>query len=131
MKIKSLLLVLLIFAFILSACSPAQAAIQRLVELPGTLVLLIESAVAFLVGWIFATVGQKLPWFVKLFGKYADDIAYAISGSVLLALQTWLNMIPPAWETVGNLALALIVAVLAALQVFRMLGRASVKTFRP
>jgi hypothetical protein len=39
-------------------------------------------------------------------------------------------LIPAQWETPANLFLAFIVAVLAALQVFRLLGKRGVKTFR-
>jgi hypothetical protein len=84
----------------------------------------------FVVGWVFTQIGMRLPWFVKLFGQYADEIAFAISGALIGVIQTWLNLIPPAWEGVGNLVMALIVAVLAALQVFRLFGKAGVKSFR-
>ena len=130
MKNKSILFILLaIFALILSACA-APAMLQRVVELPNALVLLIEAGFVFMVGWAFAAIGQRLPWFTKLFGQYSDEIAYALSGAVIGAIQSWLNLIPPQWETVGNLALGLIVAVLAALQVFRLLGKTGMRAFR-
>jgi hypothetical protein len=45
-------------------------------------------------------------------------------------IQNALNLIPPGWEAVGSMALALIVAVLAAIGLFRSLGKAGVKSFR-
>jgi hypothetical protein len=67
---------------------------------------------------------------VKLFGQYADEIAMALSGALIGVIQNVLNLIPPEWEGVGNAAMALIVAVLAAIGLFRSLGKAGVKSFR-
>lgn len=120
---------LLAAVFSLAACAPAAVA-QRVVQLPEPLQLAITAFCVFVVGWIFAQIGAALPWFVKLFGQYQDEIAFALAGAVITLLQGWLNMIPPAWEEVGTIALALVVAVLSALQVFRLLGKAGVKSFR-
>jgi len=104
--------------------------INQFVSLPVEIQNVIVALAVFVVGWIFAQIGARLPWFVKLFGQYQDEIAFALSGAVIGLIQTWLNLIPPAWEGVGNLALGLLVAVLAALQVFRLLGKAKVRSFR-
>jgi Na+/citrate or Na+/malate symporter len=125
--VKKILLFALL-ALLLVGCSPA--AIQRVVTLPDPLRIAIESIAVFAVGWLFAQIGMRLPWFVKLFGQYADEIAFALSGAVLATIQNFLNLIPAQWETPANLFLAFIVAVLAALQVFRLLGKRGVKTFR-
>jgi hypothetical protein len=115
---------------LLTACGVANnAMVQKVVTLPDPLQLAIQAFFVFIVGWAFAQIGARIPWFTKLFGQYADEIAFALSGAVIGIIQTWLNLIPPGWEMVGNLALALIVAVLAALQVFRLLGKARVKGF--
>lgn len=113
---------------LLTACSPA--AVQTVVTLPDPLRLGIESLAVLVVGWVFAQIGTRLPWFVNLFGQYADEVAFALSGAVLATIQNYLNLIPPAWENAANLFLAFLVAVLAALQVFRLLGKARVNTFR-
>ncbi len=123
-------LIALLAVFVLAACAPAQSVAQRVVELPEKIQLLITAACVFVVGWVFAQIGARLPWFVQLFGKYADEIAFALSGTLITLIQGWLNMIPPGWEDVGNIALTLLVAVLAALQVFRFLGKVGVKSFR-
>lgn len=129
MKLISRISLFVVFAFaFLVACSPT--AVQTVVTLPDPLRLAIEAGAVFVVGWVFAQIGARLPWFVKLFGQYADEIAFALSGAVLLIIQNWLNLIPPVWETPANLFLAFIVAVLAALQAFRLLGKKGVRTFR-
>ena len=107
----------------------AQPTVMTAVTLPDPLVLLVQSAFVFAVGWAFTQIGGTLPWFDKLFGQYANAIAFALSGGVLAAAQTALDLIPPLWETPANIFLAFIVAVLTALQVFTLLGKAKVPTF--
>jgi len=121
---------LLIGLLLLAACTPMQGIAQKVVTLPDTLQNAIAALAVFVVGWVFAQIGASLPWFTKLFGQYADEIAFALSGAAIGLIQKALNMIPPAWEGVGNIALMLLIAVLAALQVFRLLGKLRVKTFR-
>lgn len=121
---------LILLVIVLAACAPTAGAVQTFVQLPDALQAAITALAVFVVGWVFAQIGAALPWFVKLFGQYQDEIAFALAGAVIGVLQEALNMIPPAWETVGNLALALVVAVLAALQVFRLVGKFGVKSFR-
>jgi Na+/citrate or Na+/malate symporter len=128
MKKIFMLVVLVLSMLALVACSPAFA--QKVVTLPDPLRVAIESAAVFAVGWLFAQIGMRLPWFVKLFGQYADEIAFALSGAVLATIQNYLDLIPAQWETSANLFLAFVVAVLAALSVFRLLGKAGAKTFR-
>lgn len=103
---------------------------QGFVALPSELQAAIVALCVFAVGWVFAQIGMRLPWFEKLFGQYVDEIAMALAGALIGVIQNILNLIPPAWEGVGNLALALVVAVLAALGLFRLLGKAGVKSFR-
>jgi len=120
-------LVLLLSMVALTACAPT---LQSVVVLPDPLRLGIEAAAVFVVGWVFTQIGARWPWFVNLFGQYADEVAFALSGAVLATIQTYLNLIPVQWETAANLFLAFLVAVLAALQVFRLFGKAGVKSFR-
>lgn len=122
------LLLFVLLALTLAACSPAFA--QTVVTLPDPLRVMIETGAVFVVGWIFAQIGMRLPWFVKMFGQYADEIAFVLSGAVLATIQNNLNLIPVQWEEPANLFLAFVVAVLAALQVFKLLGKVGAKTFR-
>jgi hypothetical protein len=103
---------------------------QNFVELPGELQGAIIALSVFAVGWLFAQIGARLPWFLKLFGQYADEVAMAVAGALIGVIQNALNLIPPGWEAVGSMALALIVAVLAAIGLFRSLGKAGVRSFR-
>lgn len=112
---------------VLTACAPT---IQKVVTLPDPLRLAIESGAVLVVGWVFVQIGKALPWFVNLFGQYQDEIAFGLAGAVVMSIQNILNAIPPQWETPANLFLAFIVAVFAALQAFRLLGKAGVKSFR-
>lgn len=100
------------------------------VELPSELQAAIVALCVFVVGWVFAQIGAALPWFTKLFGQYADEVAMALAGALIGLIQGWLDLIPPAWEGVGELALALIVAILASIGLFRTLGKAKVRSFR-
>lgn len=103
--------------------------VTTFVELPQPLQVAITSLAVFVVGWLFAQIGAALPWFVKLFGQYQDEIALALAAAVIGVIQNALALIPPAWEGVGNIVLMLIVAVLGALGLFRLLGKAGVKGF--
>ncbi len=112
---------------VLSSCS---AIAQKVVQLPDPLANGITALAVFVVGWLFAQIGNALPWFLKLFGQYADEIAFALAGGVIAFIQNWLNAIPPQWESPANAFLTFLVAVLAALQVFKLLGKMRVKSFR-
>lgn len=129
-RILHFFLMALFAVIVLSACSSMQGVAQRVVVLPEKLQLLITAACVFVVGWIFAQIGMRLPWFTKLFGQYADEIAFALAGAVITLVQGWLNMIPPGWEDVGNIALTLLIAILTALQLFRFFGKMGVRSFR-
>src|SRR5690349_7971462 len=107
MKLEKLITrisLIILFAFTLVACSPA--GIQRVVTLPDPLRLGIEALAVFVVGWIFAQIAIRWPWFSQAFGQYADEVAFALSGAVLATIQSWLNLIPPQWEQPANLFLA-------------------------
>lgn len=104
---------------------------NQFVALPVEIQNAVIALAVLVVGWMFAQIGAALPWFVKLFGQYQDEISFALAGAVIGVIQNALDTIPAQWENVGNLALGLLVAVLAALQVFRLLGKAKVhKSFR-
>lgn len=127
MKRIGLILLLVALGLMLSGCSDSAA---RFVEFPLQLQDAIVAVFVFAVGWLFAQIGARWPWFVKAFGQYADEIAITIAGALIGVIQNALNMIPPEWEAVGNAAMVLIVAVLAAIGLFRTLGKAQVRSFR-
>lgn len=114
--------------FLLSACSPSFA--QNLVELPEPLHLAILSAVTFVIGFIFTKVAEALPVLADFLGEYVDEVSSAVAGALVIAIQAQLNAIPPEWEGVANTALMLVVAVLAAIGLFRTARKARVPGFR-
>lgn len=115
MKISKLFVpFLVICAFLLSACAPAQGVAQRVVELPSPIQIAILSLSTLVVGFIFTKISDLIPPLKDFLGQYVDEIATAVAGGVVLAIQNALNAIPPEWEGVANAALALIVAILAA-----------------
>ena len=129
-KKRTILSMLLISAFVLAACTQVQGVVQKVVVLPDALQNAITALSIFVVGWLFAQIVTRLPWFVKLFGQYADEIAFALSGALITYVQSLLAMIPPSWEGAGNAFLMFLVSVLAAIQLFKLLGKAGVKSFR-
>jgi len=131
MKSKRFLIpVLILSAFIIAACAGTAGFAQRIVSLPDPLVVAINAAAVFVVGWIFAQIGARLPWFIKIFGQYADEIAFALGGGLITFINSWLSTIPSGWEGAANQFFLFVVAVLAALSAFRLLGKAKVTTFR-
>jgi len=100
--------------FLLAACATANSAAQTVVTLPSPIQLAILSGTTFLVGFIFTKIAELWPVLGKLLGPYVDEVSMALAGAVVLEIQNLLNAIPPQWEGVGNAALALVVAILAA-----------------
>lgn len=127
MKTLFKIIAIMSLVLVLSSCS---AIAQKVVQLPDPLASAITALAVFVVGWLFAQIGNVLPWFTKLFGQYADEIAFALSGAVIAFIQNALNAIPAQWENPANAFLTFLVAVLAALQVFKLLGKMRVKSFR-
>jgi len=124
----SRLFVLVIALLFLSACSPTLS--QSIVELPGPIQLAILSLATFLVGYIFAKIAELLPFLAEFLGQYVDEVSTALAGAVVLLVQSWLNAVPPEWESVANAALALVVAILAAIGLLKTLRKARVPGFR-
>jgi hypothetical protein len=127
MLLPVIVLVVVLGSFFLPATQPA---IASAVVLPEALAVGIQALFVFAAGWAFAQIGIAMPWFVKMFGQYADEIAFAFSAAVIGLIQNYLDMIPPLWDTPANLFLGFIVAVLTALQVFKLLGKLKVPSFR-
>lgn len=91
------------------------ALFQSLVTLPEPLHLAILAGLTFVFGLAVTAIGKSIPWLAKFLGQYVDEVAMAVSGAIVVWLNSLLAQIPPAWEGVGVIALQLIVAVLAAL----------------
>lgn len=130
MKMFRIVTALLASLSLLSACAPVQGFAQGVVELPSPIQLAILSVATFLVGFIFAKIAELLPFLKDFLGQYVDEAATALAGAVVLLIQNWLGAIPPEWEGVANAALALIVAILAAIGLFKTLRKTRVPGFR-
>jgi len=116
---KKSLFVLVILVSLLSACAPAQSFAQGVVELPSPIQLALLSLATLVVSFVFTQIAKALPFLAEFLGQYVDEVATALAGAVVLAIQNLLNAIPPEWEGVANSALALIVAILAAYGVIK------------
>ena len=114
----------------LVGCAPVAGVAQRVVSLPSPLQLAILSGATFLVTWLFSAVAARIPWLAGFLGQYVDEVAAAVGGAVILAIQNYLNAVPPEWEGVANSALALLVAVLAAIGLIKTARKAKVAGFR-
>ena len=104
--------------------------IQGFIELPSPLQLAIVSAITFLVGFVFAKIAEAVPWLGGFLGEYADEVAMALSGAVVSAVQNWLNAVPAGYEGIVAAVLQVIVAALSALGLFRLFGKAGVRGFK-
>jgi len=124
---KKIVFVGLLTMFLLTACAPT---LTQFVQLNSQLQLLIEAVVVLVVGWAFVQIARMWPWFGGIFGKYQEAVAFALAAAVVGLVQDLLNLVPPGWETVGELAQVLLVAVLAALGVFLSLAKGGVRSFR-
>ena len=127
---KLFVLTLVVCVYLLSACAPAQGFAQGVVELPSPIQLAILSLVTFVVGFIFTKIAEVVPFLKDFLGQYVDEVSTAVAGGLVLAIQNWLNAIPPEWEGVANAALALVVAVLAAIALLKLARKARVPGFR-
>lgn len=118
MKFLKVLFVLCLLLFVLIACAPVEGVAQQVVQLPEGLQVIISGLVMAAVAWVFMQIFAAFPWLEQFLGQYVDEVATALSVAVLTWIQNVLNLIPQPWETVGNLALALILEVLIVLGFF-------------
>jgi hypothetical protein len=130
MKKLSRLFMITTMVLLLTACASAEGVAQQVVELPSPIQLAILAGVTFVVGFIFAKIAEAVPFLKEFLGQYIDEVSIAVGGAVVLWLQSLLNAIPPEWEGVANAALALIVAILAAIGLFKTARKARVPGFR-
>jgi hypothetical protein len=87
------------------------------VQLPEPIQLAILSGVTLLLGLILAEIANRFPWLADFLGQYKDEIAIAIAGVIVTAINGALATIPVEFETAAGLFLQFVVAVLAALGV--------------
>lgn len=117
----------LLLAFLLAGCAPQVASF---VVLPDPIKVAITALITFAVGWVFTQIAKAVPWLANFLGQYVDEISIAIAGGVVLAIQNFLNTIPAQYDDIVSLVLQLIIAVLAALGLFKVLQKAKAPGFR-
>jgi hypothetical protein len=119
------LYILLLSMLVLTACT-AQLA-PRFVPLPDTERVAITAVVVALLGYVFAFVVAKLPWTAPIIEKYRMEISLALAGVVVGLIE---NALPSAYPEISILFIQLVLAVLAAIGLFRTLGKAGTPGFR-
>lgn len=123
MKTLKVWFLFVLLIMVLSACAQVEGVAQQVVELPGGLQVIISTLIMAGVTWVATQIFMAIPWLEQFLGQYVDEVAAAITVAFLGWVQTVLNMIPPAWETVGNLALALLLEILIVIGLFRVGGK--------
>jgi len=118
-------MMLVIVALLLAGC--ASQPVAQFVQLPDATRLGITAIVVAVVGLAFAWIGGKLPWTVPFLSKYKEEISLALSASVIGWIE---NALPSAYPDISILFVQLILAVLAAVGLFKILGKAGVRGFK-
>ena len=122
---KFLLPILFICMFLLTGCySPA---VQGFVQLPDAERLAITTLVVAVLGLVFAKIGELFPWTSPFITKYKMEISLALAAAVVGWIEAAL---PSAYPVISILVVQLILAVFAAIGLFRLLTKAGVPGFR-
>jgi hypothetical protein len=121
-----LLIVAVMLSVFLSACSPANGAVQGFVQLPDDIRVGITALVLVAVSWVFARVITLIPY-LKFLDEFREPLAMAIALELINLIQ---NAVPDAFGVIAILALKLILAVLALYMTFGKLRAQGVKAFK-
>jgi hypothetical protein len=100
---------------------------QNFVPLPDASRLAITALVVAVVGLAFAKIGELIPWAVPFLSKYKEEISLALAAALIGVIE---NALPSAYPEISLLVVELVLAVLAAIGLFKVLGKAGVKGFR-
>lgn len=107
-RLFGLLAVLLLGAFVLSACAP-QGLQATFVQLPPTLKADITALVIFLVSWLFLKLVELVPA-LKFLEEFRVPLAMALAAQLIGLIEV---SVPDAYGSVAILAIQLILAVVA------------------
>lgn len=117
---------LILFAVVLLAgCASPQVA--QFVQLPDATRLGITTVVIAVVGLAFAWIGGQLPWTVPFLTKYKEEISLMLAAALIGLVE---NALPSAYPEISILLVELVLAVLAAVGLFKILAKAGVKGFK-
>lgn len=122
---KILLAVVFVCTLALVGCASQPAA--QFVQLPEAERLAITTLVVAVLGLVFAKIGELFPWTVPFISKYKMEISLALAAVVVGFIE---NALPSAYPEISILFIQLVLAVLAAVGLFRILGKAGVKGFK-
>lgn len=114
-----------VLAFLAFGGQAAQGVTQSVVEMPSQLQTFLLGLVMAGTAWLFSQLFMAVPWIEQFLGQYVDEVGAFLGATLIAFIQKYLNMIPPSWEGVGNIVMALIVEVLIVLgfiQVARKVG---------
>ena len=106
----SLIAILIVAAFVLSACAPAQGVAQGVVELPTQLQAIIGVAVAYVIGLLLR---GRIP------EEFVMEIASAITTAVIAIVGVLLRLIPLNAEALATSILNVLVVLLGSFGVLR------------
>lgn len=121
-KFFSLLLIVLLGVFVLSACAPVR---NGFVSLPDDVKTGIGSLVLVAVSWLFARLITLIPWLAFL-DEYRVPFAMGIAMALVNYIQ---NAVPDAFGDIAVLALKLVLAVLALFLTFEKLKQKQYRLF--
>jgi hypothetical protein len=116
---------ILFAAVLLAGCASPQVA--QFVQLPDATQLGITTIVIAVVGLAFVWIGGKFPWTVPFLTKYKEEISLTLAAGLIGVIE---NALPSAYPEISILVVELVLAVLAAVGLFKVLGKAGIKGFR-
>jgi len=122
---KKVFVLLVLLSFILAGCASPQMA--QFVQLPDATRLGITAVVIAVVGLAFAWIGGQLPWTVPFLSKYKEEISLTLAAALIGLIE---NALPSAYPEISILVVELVLAVLAAVGLFKLLAKAGVRGFR-
>jgi hypothetical protein len=117
---RSVFPVALVIVVFLMACSPAQAAVAPLMELPDEGRLLILSLLTAGVTWLLLKASELFK--VDLSG-YANAVAVGLAPIIVTIIERWLQLIPPAFDNIVLTIIHLLVLLVGSLGTFFLFQR--------
>lgn len=116
MKLRNVIL-FVFMAFLLSACAPSVAGLAQLPDEGRILIFtLVTAGVTWLLLKLSEVTGQGL-------GGYANAIATAIAPILVTLIESWLNLIPPAFDNIVLTLIHLVVLLVGSIGTFFLFKR--------
>jgi len=119
------LFVMLLSMLLLTAC--VSQPVAGFVQLPDAEQIAITALVVGVLGLVFSYIATKFPWSTPFVEKYKMEISLAAAGALVGVIE---NALPSAYPEISILFVQLVLAVLAVVGLFKILGKAGVPGFR-